>query len=108
MTTHAPPFFVRLLYIPVGAVLAAVSCLFVLPLLSAVLWLRGLGTVVQYVQQVKETEGAWGRRQGDKKKTWSLCSDGLVSSLCTSIVKLSSSQFLAPLSALLVDQTFHS
>lgn len=45
--------------------LAAVSCFLVLPLLSAVLWLRGLWTVVQYVQQVKKAEGAWGRRQGD-------------------------------------------
>eukprot|EP00903_Cladosiphon_okamuranus_P021895 g20127.t2 len=63
--TNAASLFVRLFYILVGAMLAAVSCFLVLPLLSASLWLRGLWTVVQYVQQVKTAEGPWGRRQVD-------------------------------------------
>lgn len=61
---HACSFVVRLVYVLAGAVLAAVSCFFLLPLLSSVLWLRGLWTVVQYVQQVKRADGAWGRLQG--------------------------------------------
>ncbi len=63
--TNLVSFFKRLLFILTGAVLAAMACFFVFPLLSAVLWVRGLFTVGQYVQQVSSKTNPWERRQGE-------------------------------------------
>lgn len=63
--TNLVSFFKRLLFILTGAVLAALACFFAFPLLSAVLWVRGLFTVLQYVQQVSSKTTPWERRQGE-------------------------------------------
>lgn len=71
---HATSSVTKLVYILAGAVLAAILCFFVLPVLSIILWFRGLFTVVQYVQQVRRKKTPWGRRQVDlgEEEEWSI------------------------------------
>lgn len=65
---------VRSLYIFVGAVLAAVLGVVVFPVLSVVLWVRGLCTVLHYTQQVSRKKTPWERRQVDlgEEEQWSI------------------------------------
>lgn len=62
----AARLLVKLLYMMVSVVLAAVLCLVVYPVLSVVLWLRGLCSVVQYAQQMRSKQTPWERRQVDR------------------------------------------
>lgn len=71
---HVISSLTMLVYVLAGAVLAAILCFFVLPVLSLILWLRGLFTVVQYGQQVRNKKTPWGRRQVDlgEEEEWSI------------------------------------
>lgn len=44
---------------------ATVLCLVVYPLLSFILWLRGFGNVLEYIEQMRNTKKPWKRRQVD-------------------------------------------
>lgn len=73
-TAHAAFLLGSLAYMLAGAVLAAVLCFVVYPLLSIVLWARGLTTVMRYIDQCRSKETAWERRQLDldEQEEWSL------------------------------------
>ena len=73
-TAHAAFLLGSLVYLLVGALLAAVLCFLVYPLLSIVLWTRGLGTVLRYIDQSRSKDTPWERRQLDldEQEEWAL------------------------------------
>lgn len=73
-TAHAAFLLVGLVYLLLGAILSAVLCFLIYPVLSIVLWARGLFTVLRYIEQSRSKSTPWERRQLDldEQEEWSL------------------------------------